>query len=767
MVSIAELNVLLSGRDEVSKAFKSAHDSAGGFGEKLAGIGKMATVAFAAVGAGAAGAAGALFKVGKDFDAAFDTIAIGTGATGQDLERLNDSFKDVFKSVPTDMNSAAMAIADLNTRTGASGEALEMLSKQMLEMTRLTGGDLSTNIKSVTRLMGDWGIAANEDGVDAMDKLFVASQATGIGIDELSNQMVQFGAPLRQLGFGFETSAALLAKFEKEGVNAELVMGSLRIALGKMAKDGEPAEETLARTVDAIKNAGSVSEANAIALELFGARAGPDMAAAIREGRFAVDDLVAMMNDSSGAIAETAASTADFGEKWTLFKNRALVALQPVSTAVFDFAGKFMDFFGERMLPVIVAFGDKFAAKVAPMIPVVAEFGRKLAAFVATDVAPKIEAIADAFANVLPHVQAAAVAVGEKLWPPLKAIGDFVASHKEIWGAFAIVVGGLAAAWAAYAIAQAAATVATLAFTAIPIIALITGIIIGLTALVAGIIWVAKNWDELTEKYQVLEDVSNAVKTAWEALTDFIDSKVVPALQAAARWFGDEVVPAMRAVGDFITGTLGPKMLSIAGWINEHVIPKVSALVKAWVDLHIWFAMNIPPILAFIGSVGAKVIEVAGTVGRWVGVVGDKFDSMKSRIEGPINSAIGLIQALIDAINRIPTPGDVIGKVGDIGSAAGGLIDKGTGWIPGRAIGGPVTEGFPYLVGERGRELFVPDRDGTIVPNGEFGMGDTYNITVVAEGASYADVRRALEDALAERDRRPGIAQSMRARGGW
>jgi hypothetical protein len=34
-----------------------------------------------------------------------------------------------------------------------------------------------------------------------MDKLFGAGQAFGIGLDSLAGKLVQFGAPLRQMGF--------------------------------------------------------------------------------------------------------------------------------------------------------------------------------------------------------------------------------------------------------------------------------------------------------------------------------------------------------------------------------------------------------------------------------------------------------------------------------------------------------------------------------------------------------------------------------------
>jgi len=48
-----------------------------------------------------------------------------------------------------------------------------------------------------------------------------------------------------------------------------------------------------------------------------------------------------------------------------------------------------------------------------------------------------------------------------------------------------------------------------------------------------------------------------------------------------------------------------------------------------------------------------------------------------------------------------------------------------------RAMGGPVTSGRPYLVGEKGPELFVPGRTGGIVPNNQMGGGGvTVNQTI-------------------------------------
>lgn len=44
-----------------------------------------------------------------------------------------------------------------------------------------------------------------------------------------------------------------------------------------------------------------------------------------------------------------------------------------------------------------------------------------------------------------------------------------------------------------------------------------------------------------------------------------------------------------------------------------------------------------------------------------------------------------------------------------------------------RADGGPVSQGMPYLIGERGPELFVPGTSGAVVPNNKIGGG---NVTV-------------------------------------
>ncbi len=57
----------------------------------------------------------------------------------------------------------------------------------------------------------------------------------------------------------------------------------------------------------------------------------------------------------------------------------------------------------------------------------------------------------------------------------------------------------------------------------------------------------------------------------------------------------------------------------------------------------------------------------------------------------------------------------------------------------GRRTGGEVTAGRPYMVGEQGQEMFVPNQSGTIVPNDRLGGGQTINVNIHANDTQGFD----------------------------
>ena len=421
------------GADEAARA-------AGVLNGVLGTIGKV--LPFAAAAGAVAGLGKVAFDAGQTMDEAFDTIVTKTGATGAALEQLKADTQGVFTSIPTDATRAASALSELHTRLGITGQALTDLGKPLLEVSRLTGGDATTNAQLFTRVMGDWSVPVAE-GAGTLDKLFKMQQTTGASMEGLMQKVVQFGSPMRLMGFSLDEAIALFGKWEKEGVNAELVMGSLRIAAGKFANESSEAAEALGKkraalsaarehltrlqqqlqvatlrqgefgaktkesarvaaamqiarlnddiaatqnsiaglttdigqlntaqqaaaagggkslrdnlleTFDAIKNNTDASQALALGMDVFGARAGPDMVAAIREGRFAIDDLVAALGDADGAIMQTAEKTMDFPEKLDILRNKLTTWLAPVGLQMMDAITQAVDWIMPRLDQVV------------------------------------------------------------------------------------------------------------------------------------------------------------------------------------------------------------------------------------------------------------------------------------------------------------------------------------------------------------------------------------------------------------------------------
>ena len=108
----------------IGEAFVTLRPDASQFADETQGFFKANAGKFALAGAGigvAIAGGFAALKLGESFDAAFDTIRLGTGATGEALKGLQADFKGVFQSVPTDAGLAASAVAVV--QVSASGAA--------------------------------------------------------------------------------------------------------------------------------------------------------------------------------------------------------------------------------------------------------------------------------------------------------------------------------------------------------------------------------------------------------------------------------------------------------------------------------------------------------------------------------------------------------------------------------------------------------------------------------------------------------------------
>jgi hypothetical protein len=139
---------------------------------------------------------------------------------------------------------------------------------------------------------------------------------------------------------------------------------------------------------------------------------------------------------------------------------------------------------------------------------------------------------------------------------------------------------------------------------------------------------------------------------------------------------------------------------------------------------------------------------VKGLVGMGLQALGTLAGSYLGSTLGTTPTAPGLSSG---TVGSGITPGG--GSIGLGGSSSFGLtFDTGVpsytaptnldvpsasvSFLPHRAAGGAVSAGSPYMVGEQGWEVFVPDVSGSIVPNqiarnlSNAGGGDSYNVSI-------------------------------------
>lgn len=132
--------------------------------------------------------------------------------------------------------------------------------------------------------------------------------------------------------------------------------------------------------------------------------------------------------------------------------------------------------------------------------------------------------------------------------------------------------------------------------------------------------------------------------------------------------------------------------------------------------------------------------ELANSIGA---SFGNAFQSLIEGTQGFKSAFRSMASSIISELMRIYVTEQLVKSIGGFFKTvfAGGL--------PRKAIGGPVQAGTPYMVGERGPEMFVPSRSGSIVPNNGIGGGMVVNVD--ARGASDpAAVRQQVELGIAQ-----------------
>lgn len=485
------LKRLNSETSNVSANMQAFGEKAKQVGDKFTSVGKEVSKASAvAVGAGVAS-----YKAWSEVDDALDSVAAGTGATGKELENLQQTAKDVYTSMPVDIKATGQAVADINTRLGLQGDALEEATRQFMKYSEVNSSDVSTSIETVAKAMSDANIPTSELN-SALDELTSASQASGLTVDALAETLSQNGVQMRALGFNTQETIALLATMEKNGVNSSVVLTGMKKAIANYTNAGKDANVELGNLFQGIQD-GTVSASDA--MDVFGTKAGASLYQYIQEGKLNYQDLLKVLQDSNGQLDASYEAMLDPMDQAKVAMNN----LKQVGADLFD----------------------QIQATLAPMIQALAE---------------NLQRFSQWFSTLDPNVQQFIVIVGlvvAALGPVLIFIGQIctgVGKIIEIVGflgeflapVFSAIGSGLSALWGL--------------ILANPVIAIVVGIIA-----VIALLWTKCEWfrNGVTNLINNIRDGFkngwNEIKNMWTNAIDGIKNKFSSMIKEAKEWGSD------------------------------------------------------------------------------------------------------------------------------------------------------------------------------------------------------------------------------------
>lgn len=722
----ATLNNYKKGLDEVNGKLKSGSAQIEEYAKKIENFGsktkevggslnKNITAPIAAAGTAA-------YAAWMSVDEAYDNIAVGTGATGDALSKLQESFDNVFAKAPFDAMDISNSLADLNTRFGFTGKVLEDASEKFLRFASVNKTDVSNAVALVSRAMGDAGIPA-EEYTSVLDALTTASQASGISIDALTGNITKYGAPMRALGYTTEESIAIFASWEKAGVNTEIAFSGMKKAISNFSAEGKDAKVEFKKTLEEIAKCPDIASATTKAIEVFGTKAGPDLADAIKGGRFEFEEMLKLVESSSGQLNASFEATMDPADK-------AKVALNNLTLAG-------------------AALGDVIQSALGPVFESLADI---------------LKDFTEWFKNLNPEIRQTIVIVGgiiAAVGPLLVLIGALAGPISTALGLFAKFKLAL------FGTAEQAGMMGTMVsgltgpiLAVIGIIALVTAALIDLynnneefrknvNDMISNLIEILQTlWNSflypiLTAVKDVLLDIwNNAILPVWETVKNCI-ADIIAKLSGLI----EVLTPVINFIIQLLSALLIPAFLLLANTIG--------AVVSEAISFFGALLSNVSQVIGGIIQVISGIIQFITGVftGNWkqawngiVSIFKGIFDGIVGIAKAPINGVISLVNGVISAVNGMikglnKISFDIPDWVPGIGGSHFGLDLKTIDKVAYLAKGGNLLSGTA-IVGEAGPEILQQMGNKTrVTPLSESGGINQANLIDykrMAEVFSYA-----------------------------
>jgi TP901 family phage tail tape measure protein len=681
--------------DALDKDLKGAEKS---FGEKFAGFGKKAAMAFSgAVVAGAVASVTAFAGFERQMNEVFTLMP---GISEKSMGKMTDqvkSFAKEFGVLPDKVVPALYQALSAGVPPDNVFDFLETAQKAA------KGGvtDLTTAVDGISSVVNAYG-AETMSATEASDLMFTAVRLGKTNFEELSQSLFNVTPTASALGVEFGDVTAALAAMTAQGVPTSVATTQLRQLFVELSKEGGKTSDVFKEIAGKpfkqfVAEGGNVQDAlqllekhaadSGVGInDLFGSvEAGGAALALTGGGTEAFSSALSEMGSSAGAT-EKAFEQMDkgIGPMWD--KLKAQVAVLAIEV-------------GEKLVPVLLAIGE-WAAKNKPVIAAIAVVvGTFLvAAMVAWAVSAAMAAaatIAAAAPVIALGVAIAALIAGafyvwthwEEIWTKIK---DFVGDVLDAVVGFVKDLAGrakdaLVGAWQAFARQWETVWLAVKTFVSdritevVDFVKALPGRLLEVFRAAWGLYWdyyvgawravVSFVWDRLVDVVGFIRELPGrlleALTSTWQTFWGY--------------WVG-LVASIRQAVWDALLEVVG-FFMALPGRLVEAVTLGFEILVDLGKKIvnRVWDGIKV--IVQGAGGLGEWFTGLPGRIGQWVREGAQKlFDVgvmiVKTIVDGIKSIAGSIGSAILDAI---PGGGIIAGAIGKI---------PGIGDGPGRSVGG-------------------------------------------------------------------------------
>jgi len=252
-------------------------------------------------------------------------------------------------------------------------------------------------------------------------------------------------------------------------------------------------------------------------------------------------------------------------------------------------------------------------------------------------------------------------------------------------------------------------TAATWALTSgIYAIPLVGWLLFGIMAVVAGLYILQKEFDVIGI---VIDGFRGIFQAIGDKITEVYEDYIFPFIYK----FGNEFM-ALGAVLAFAVAALVDKIKEIGATIVGMIPESFIQLLKDILLFPISFPIAVfQTVFGIVKDLFGSIFDVLHTIYEMIIgriSISQGFHDLKATIAGFVTDTVDRIVKLVDKINILKSAAeaakDVVGLIP--GLATGG-------YVTGMQSGGTLGQRGPYLVGERGPELFVPNQSGQVLNN--------------------------------------------------